>query len=123
MEDKLFYKSGSARFDKTGIEALSKISSVMTDYPDVKIIVVGNTDNVPVKQGTDNWTLSTERANSVVRVLRDVYKIDPARLAAAGRGVFNPVADNTTAEGRAKNRRIDIIFNPDMDMVWDSIEL
>jgi chemotaxis protein MotB len=55
--------------------------------------------------------------------LRDVYKIDPARLAAAGRGVFNPVADNTTAEGRAKNRRIDIIFNPDMDMVWDSIEL
>ena len=123
MEDQLIYKSGSAKLDKKGTEALAKISEVMNDYPDVKIIVVGNTDDKMFKSGSDNWTLSTERANGVVRALRDVYKIEPARLTSAGRGRFNPVADNSTDEGRAKNRRIDIIFNPDLDKLWDSIEL
>jgi len=123
MEDQLLYKSGSAKIDSKGIEALSKIANVVNDYPDVKIIVVGNTDDQLFKKGSDNWTLSTERANSVVRVLRDVYKTDASRLTSAGRGRFNPVSDNSTVEGRAKNRRIDIIFNPDMDKLWDSIEL
>src|SRR5688572_76230 len=72
MEDQLLYKSGSSKLDKKGIDALSKIAGVMNDYPDVKIIVVGNTDNVIPKNGTDNWTLSTERANSIVRTMRDV---------------------------------------------------
>jgi len=123
MEDKLLYRSGSSRLDKQGIEALSKIAGVLNDYPDVKIIVVGNTDDVQVKNGSDNWTLSTERANGVVRVLRDNYKTDPVRLTSAGRGKFSPVSDNSTEEGRAKNRRTDIILNPDMDKVWDSLEL
>ena len=123
MEDQLLYKSGSSKLDQKGIDALEKIATVMNDYPDVKIIVVGNTDDVMFKGGSDNWTLSTERANGVVRILRDVYKIDPARLTSAGRGRFNPVADNTTTEGKAKNRRIDIIFNPDMDKLWDSLDL
>ena len=123
MEDQLLFKSGSSKIDKQGTEALAKISEVMNDYPDVKVIVVGNTDDKMFKSGSDNWTLSTERANGVVRALRDVYKIDPARLTSAGRGRFDPVADNSTEEGRAKNRRIDIIFNPDMDKLWDSIEL
>jgi chemotaxis protein MotB len=121
MEDQLLFKSSSSKLDKNGTEALAKISGVMNDYPDVKVIVVGNTDDKKSKGGTDNWTLSTERANSVVRALRDVYKVDPARLTSAGRGRFDPVADNSTEEGRAKNRRIDIIFNPDMDKMWDSI--
>lgn len=123
MEDQLLYKSGSSKLDQKGTEALAKISDVMNDYPDVRIIVVGNTDDKMFKNGSDNWTLSTERANGVVRALRDVYKIDPARLTSAGRGRFDPIADNSTAEGRAKNRRIDIIFNPDLDKLWDSIEL
>jgi len=123
MEDQLLYKSGSSKIDQKGIETLGKIAGVINDYPDVKIIVVGNTDDKLFKTGSDNWTLSTERANGVVRTLRDVYKIDPARLTSGGRGRFNPVADNSTEEGRAKNRRIDIIFNPNMDKVWDSIEL
>jgi chemotaxis protein MotB len=123
MEDQMLFKSGSSKLDKNGTEALAKISSVMNDYPDVKVIVVGNTDDKMFKTGTDNWTLSTERANSVVRSLRDAYKVDPARLTSAGRGRFNPVADNSTEEGRAKNRRIDIVFNPDMDKMWDSITI
>jgi len=123
MEDQLLFKSGSSKIDKQGTEALAKISEVMNDYPDVKVIVVGNTDDKLFKTGSDNWTLSTERANGVVRALRDVYNVDAARLTSAGRGRFDPVADNSTEEGRAKNRRIDIIFNPDMDKLWDSIEL
>jgi chemotaxis protein MotB len=123
MEDQLIYQSGSSKLGKDGIDALSKIAGVINDYPDVKIIVVGNTDDVQFKNGSDNWSLSTERANSVVRALRDVYHIDPAKLTAAGRGRFNPVADNSTSEGRAKNRRIDIIFNPDLDKLWDEIDI
>jgi chemotaxis protein MotB len=123
MEDDLLYKSGSSKLDQKGIDALAKIATVLNDYPDVKIIVVGNTDDMKFKNGSDNWSLSTERANSVVRVLRDVYSTDPARMTSAGRGKFNPVEDNGTAEGRAKNRRTDIIFNPDMDKVWDSLDL
>jgi chemotaxis protein MotB len=123
MEDQLVFKTGSAKVDKGAYDALEKIAGVVNDYPDVKLIVVGNTDDKMFKGGSDNWTLSTERANSVVRVLRDSYNIDPARMTSAGRGRFNPVADNSTEDGRAKNRRIDIIFNPDLDKVWDSIEL
>jgi chemotaxis protein MotB len=123
MEDQLLFKTGSAKVDKGAFDALAKIAGVVNDYPDVKLIVVGNTDDKMFKGPTDNWTLSTERANSVVRILRDSYSIDPARMTSAGRGKFNPVADNSTEEGRAKNRRIDIIFNPDLDKVWDSIEL
>jgi chemotaxis protein MotB len=123
MEDQLLFKSGSSKLGKEGVDALSKIAGVLSDYPDVKIIVVGNTDDVQFKNGSDNWTLSTERANGVVRILRDVYHTDPARLTAAGRGKFNPIAENTTAEGRAKNRRTDIIFNPDLDKLWDGIDV
>jgi chemotaxis protein MotB len=123
MNDELLYSPGSSKLDKKGIEALSKIAGVMNDYPDVKVIVVGNTDDAKFKTATDNWSLSTERANGVVRALRDVYKIDPVRLTAAGRGKFDPVADNASAEGRAKNRRTDIIFSPDLDKLWDNIEL
>ena len=123
MEDKMLFKSGSYKLGGEGAQALSKIAVVMNDYPDVKVIVVGNTDNVQSKKGSDNWTLSTERANSVVRVLRETYNINPTRLTSGGKGRFNPVADNDTAEGRAKNRRIDIVFNPDLDKLWESIEL
>jgi len=123
MEDEILFKSGSYKMGTEGQKALSTIASVMNDYPDVKVIVVGNTDNVQSKKGNDNWSLSTERANSVVRVLRDTYSIDPTRLTSGGKGRFNPVADNSTAEGRAKNRRIDIVFNPDLDKLWESIEL
>jgi len=123
MEDQLLFKSGSDKPAQEGVQALSKISGVLNDYPDVKIIVVGNTDDMPSKKGNDNWTLSTERANSIVRILRDRYNIDPARLTSGGKGKFNPVAGNDTPEGRAKNRRIDIVFNPDLDKLWESIEL
>jgi len=121
LPDDLMYQSGSAKLDTKGKEALSKLSNVLNQYPKLKVIVLGNTDDVSVKKG-DNWTLSTERANGVVRTLRDTYKVDPNRLTSAGKGKYNPIADNSTAEGRAKNRRTDIILNPDIDRLWSAIK-
>lgn len=120
MADNLLYKSGSAALSDSGKGALVHLAEVLNGYPNLKVIVLGNTDNVQFKKGSDNWTLSTERANGVVRVLRDA-SVDPARLTAAGKGKYNPVADNSTAEGRAKNRRTDIILNPDLEQIWENI--
>lgn len=122
MEDNLLYKSGSAALGDKGKTALSSLASVLNDYPKLKVIVLGNTDDVQFKKGSDNWSLSTERANGVVRILRDDYKVEPSRLTAAGKGKYSPVADNSTAEGRAKNRRTDIILNPDLDKLWESVQ-
>ena len=122
MQDNLLYKSGSSMLSEDGKKALEPLVNVLKDYPNLRVIVEGNTDSVKFKKGSiDNWTLSTERANGVVRVLRD-YGMDPSRLIAAGKGRYNPVADNSTDEGRAKNRRTDIILNPDWDKVWESMQ-
>jgi chemotaxis protein MotB len=122
MQDALLYKSGSSMLSDSGKKALEPLAAVLKDYPNLQVIVEGNADSVKFKKGgMDNWTLSTERANGVVRVLRD-NGVDPAKLVAAGKGRYNPVADNSTADGRAKNRRTDIILNPDWDKVWDSMQ-
>src|SRR5262249_12049338 len=122
MEDNLLYKSGSASLGEDGKKALGMLASALNDYPKLKVIVVGNTDDKLVKKGGDNWSLSTERANGVVRILRDAYQVDPTRLTSAGKGKYAPVADNTTEEGRAKNRRTEIVLNPDLDRLWESVQ-
>lgn len=122
MEDNLLYKSGSSKLDKKGQEALSSVAAVLNDYPKLKVIVVGNTDDRKFKGSNDNLSLSTERANSVVRVLVGQYKVDPSRLTSAGKGKYAPVGDNSTEEGRAKNRRTDIILNPDLARIWETVK-
>jgi chemotaxis protein MotB len=121
MAEGLLYKSGSAVLSDSGKMALNNLATVLNSYPKLKVIVLGNTDDKMFKKGSDNWTLSTERANGVVRVLRDA-SVDPARLTSAGKGKYGPVADNSTVEGRAKNRRTDIILNPDLDRLWNSVQ-
>ena len=122
MQDNLLYKSGSAKLSEDGKKALGNLASVLSEMPKLKVIVVGNTDTVRVKGVADNWSLSTERANGVVRTLVKDYNIDPARLTAAGKGKFNPIGDNSTAEGRAKNRRTEIVLNPDWERLWESVK-
>lgn len=122
LADELLFKSGSSRLEENGKRALSSLADVLNAYPNLKLIILGNTDSVQFKKGKDNWTLSTERANGVVRIFRDEYKIDPYRMTSAGKAKYFPVADNSTAEGRAKNRRIDIILNPDLKKLWDSVQ-
>lgn len=123
MEDNLLYKSGSSTLSADGKKALAPLASALADYPNLKVVVVGNTDDQKFKKGTmDNLSLSTERANGVVRTLVTDYNVDPLRLTSAGKGKFNPVADNSTPEGRAKNRRTDIILNPDLTKLWESAQ-
>jgi len=123
MQDELLFKPGSAKLGKNGQEALAVVARVLNDNPNLKIYVIGNTDSIKVTRGfTDNWSLSTERANSVVRVLRDQYQVTMDRVVSAGKGKYDPIADNTTTEGRAKNRRTDIILNPDLARLWELVD-
>jgi chemotaxis protein MotB len=124
LPEKLLFAEGSAVLSKNAKNALNPLASVLNNYPKVQIFVVGHTDskNIHTARFQDNWSLSTERANSIVRVLRDSYSVDPNRLLAAGRGKYLPVASNDTKEGRALNRRIQIILNPDLRKLWDMME-
>ena len=118
LQDDLLYKSGSAMIGESGKKAIGSLARVLNDYPRLEVIVVGHTDSTKFVGG-DNWTLSTERANGIVKLLRDTYKIDPARLTAAGRGKYDPIASNATAEGRAKNRRTEIFLKADLERLWE----
>jgi chemotaxis protein MotB len=121
LPESMLFPVGSATLSKQAKQALSPLASVLNNYPKVQIYVVGHTDTAKIHTAkfADNWTLSTERANSVVRALRDSYSVDPARLLAGGRSKYNPVASNDSKEGRAMNRRIQIILNPDLTKLWD----
>jgi len=122
MQDNLMYKSGSSALSKEGKKALGSLGAALNEYPKLKVYVIGNTDDKKFKKGgSDNLSLSTERANGVFRILRDDYKVDPSRLVAAGKGKYAPVADNSTEEGRAQNRRTEIILNPDLVRLWESV--
>jgi chemotaxis protein MotB len=112
IDDALLYKKGSNSVGKDGETVLGTFASVINEYPKLKVLVIGHTDDRAARGG-DNWTVSTERANNVVRSLKNMMKIDPARLTAAGQAQYNPVADNSTSEGRAQNRRTEIILAPE----------
>jgi chemotaxis protein MotB len=120
MSDKLLFKSGSADVDKRGKEALAKLADVLTRQPDIDIFIEGHTDNVTIKTArfTDNWDLSVLRSTSVVRILTGEYKVNPAQIIPSGRSQYFPVDDNTTTEGRAKNRRTEIILSPKLDKLF-----
>ncbi|HUQ66594.1 MAG TPA: OmpA family protein [Flavitalea sp.] len=108
LDDKLLFRPGSTKISKDGETVLGTYASVLNEYPKMNVLVIGHTDD----RGGDNWALSTNRANSVVRALKD-NKIDPARFTAAGQGEYNPLGDNSTAEGRAQNRRTEIVLVPE----------
>jgi chemotaxis protein MotB len=117
MSDKLLFQSGSSAVEAKGKEALKLLGGVLDKNLDIDILVEGHTDNVPIKTSVykDNWDLSVARATSIVRILANDYKITPTRMTASGKGEYFPKADNETAEGRAKNRRTEIILSPKLD--------
>lgn len=117
MEEKLLFKSGSIDVDSRGVQALLELAKALNQNNDVSILVEGHTDNVPMKSPTikDNIDLSVLRATSIARILISQGKVDPKRITSAGRGEYYPVASNDTPEGRAKNRRTEIILTPKLD--------
>jgi len=119
MSDKLLFKSGSSAVEEKGIEALRLLADVLGKNPDIDILVEGHTDNVPIRTSVykDNWDLSVARATSIVRILSTDYKIAPTRMTASGKGEYSPRADNQTAEGRALNRRTEIILSPKLQEI------
>jgi chemotaxis protein MotB len=124
LPESLLFPSGSATLGSRSKSALSPLASILNNYPKVQIYVVGHTDTIKIHNAKffDNWSLSTERANSIVRVMKDSYSVDPARLLAGGRSKYKPIASNDTKEGRAANRRIQIILNPDLSKLWEMME-
>ena len=116
MVESILFDSGKAVVKKEGIEALKKVAEVLNNTKGQDIIVAGYTDNVPIggklalKYPT-NWELSCDRAISVLKILT-ANGVDPKMLCATGFGEFRPIAENDTAEGRAKNRRMEIILMP-----------
>jgi chemotaxis protein MotB len=122
IADEFGYQTGSAAVGPKGREALNVVAQVMYDNPGVSAVIVGHTDTASIRGKADNWSLSTERANAVVRVLENLYNINPRRLTAAGSSKFNPRASNETEEGRKLNRRIEIFINPHLERVWSLLE-
>lgn len=120
MENKLLFSSGSWTVNAEGRKAVQQLGQVLAQNPDIAVLIEGHTDNVPYGgsgQLKDNWDLSTKRATSIVQILRENNNIDPINLTAAGRGEFAPVASNATSEGKAKNRRIEVILTPKLDEI------
>ncbi|MBN4070152.1 OmpA family protein [Olleya sp. AH-315-F22] len=120
MENKLLFSSGSWSVGAEGRRAVQQLGNVLGDNPDIAVLIEGHTDNVPYTgsgQLTGNWDLSTKRATAIVNILRENISINPENLTAAGRGEFAPIATNDTAEGKAKNRRIEVILTPKLDEI------
>lgn len=116
--DRILFDSGEAVLKPDGETVLNKIAAILAQHAELKIHVIGHTDNVPIRAGArsrfaSNWELSTARALAAVRFLTEQAGVAPQRLGAVGYGEFRPVADNATAEGRARNRRIAITILAD----------
>lgn len=124
LDDKMLYRSGSYEISDKAGEILSKIAKIILDYNDYDVLVEGNTDTDPITRPNirNNWDLSALRGSSVVQALQHNYGIDPKRLTAAGRGEYNPIASNDTADGKTRNRRTQIIITPKLDQFMDLIE-
>jgi len=124
LQEKLLFKSGSAVVDPKGKNALKSLAQVLNSTKDISVLIEGHTDNVPISkvQFEDNWALSVSRATSIVRTLTKEYGFDAKRITAAGKGEFQPVKTNETAEGKAGNRRTEIILSPDLNELFRLLE-
>jgi chemotaxis protein MotB len=124
ISDKLLFKSGSYDITDKAKDVLGKVATVLKNQPDMEFMVEGHTDSAPFAKGilADNWDLSVKRATSVVRILQKQYGLDPTRMAAAGRGEFKPVTDNSSPEGKATNRRTRIVILPQLDQFFKLLE-
>ncbi|MCB0663601.1 MAG: OmpA family protein, partial [Saprospiraceae bacterium] len=120
ISDKLLFKSGSAIINKSAESVVEKIATVLNDHSELDILVEGHTDNVPIATDCikDNWDLSAHRSTAVVRMLQKKYNVSPERMTAGGRGEYIPKASNDTNEGRAQNRRTEIIVLPDLEQFF-----
>lgn len=124
MENKLLFSSGSWAVGAEGKKAVVELGKVLGDNPDISVLIEGHTDDDRFSATgpiADNWDLSTKRATAIVAILSENASINKQNLTAAGRGEFSPLASNSTAEGKAKNRRIEIILTPRLDEIAEML--
>jgi chemotaxis protein MotB len=122
--DRVLFDSGEAELKPEGAKVLQKIAGVLAEHPKRQIQVIGHTDDVPIRPSAwnrfpSNWELSAARATAAIRYLQDIAGVDPKRMAAVAYGQFRPIAENTTAEGRARNRRIALVILPEKLAITD----
>jgi len=120
MENKLLFESGSWAVNSRGRQAVVQLGSVLAQNPEIAVLIEGHTDNVPYGGNSplkNNWDLSTKRATAIVNILTENSAIPKDNLTAAGRGEYAPIATNATTEGKAKNRRIEVILTPKLDEI------
>ena len=124
ISDKLLFASGSYNVTSRAREVLGKVATVVNNKPDFEFLVEGHTDDVPISTAgiKDNWDLSVLRATAIVRILQKDFGVSPARMTAAGRGEYIPVASNATSQGKAQNRRTRIVVLPKLDQFYEMIE-
>jgi len=125
LTDKLLFPSGSIIIDEKGKQALASLANVLKQQPEINIAVEGHTDNQKINnlgQIKDNWDLSVLRATSVVRYLTENEKVESVRMTATGKGEFQPLGSNASADGRSKNRRIEIVLSPKLDELYNLIK-
>lgn len=120
LEEKLLFKSGSDVVDPKGKDAIKSLVKVLKDTKDVSVMVEGHTDNIPIHTAEfqDNWELSTARATSILRIMTIDNGFNSYKITASGRANFYPVKSNKTPQGRANNRRTEIILSPDLKDVY-----
>jgi chemotaxis protein MotB len=124
LSENLLFPSGSALVNPKGVDALSKLAAVLNLNQEVAVNIEGHTDSIPIRgKYKDNWELSTARSNSIVRILVDNYKVDPVRVIASGHSYYDPVDTNSSTDGRAKNRRTEIILSPKLDEMYRLLEV
>ncbi|HEX6914902.1 MAG TPA: OmpA family protein, partial [Chitinophagaceae bacterium] len=124
ISDKLLFKSGKYEVTDQAKLVLGKVATVLKNQPGIEFMVEGHTDSIPFRSGVllDNWDLSVKRATAVVRILQREYGMNPAQMTAAGRGEYVPLTSNTSAEGRASNRRTRIVILPQLDQFFKLLE-
>ncbi|WP_243734039.1 OmpA/MotB family protein [Halanaerobium saccharolyticum] len=124
LTGEILYELGRARIREQGREVLAMISDILKDIPN-DIMIEGHTDNLPIRtdEFPSNWELSTARAVNVIKFLIEERGFDPARLSAAGYSEYRPVAENTSPEGRAENRRVEVVILNSQYTVNNGVEV
>ncbi len=124
ISDKLLFSTGKYEVTASAKSVLGKVATVLINQPDIEFMVEGHTDNVPYRQGVllDNWDLSVKRATAVVRILQNEYNIPAAKMTAAGRSEYVPVASNDSDAGKSSNRRTRIVILPQLDQFFKLLE-
>tara|TARA_R110002050_G_scaffold286468_3_gene437034 strand:- start:115966 stop:116823 length:858 start_codon:yes stop_codon:yes gene_type:complete len=124
ISDKMLFRSGSYEISNRAEEVIGKIARIVNDHKELDILVEGHTDTVPIANECmlDNWDLSVKRATSIVRLMQSKFNVQPQRLTAGGRSEYLPKTTNETSEGRAKNRRTEIVILPKLDQFFELLE-